>query len=276
MPQPKHTPELGEIQETLLIPLYARAVETRKRRGILHDPRAVEMVDSLEYDFSRFDGARSLVGANLRTLLFDHWVRQFLTAHPSGTVVEIGTGLNTRFERLDNGKVHWFDLDLPDVAALRHRYFDDTPRRHILPASVTDPSWTEAVRNSPGPHFLVAEAVLIYLDEPGVRAVLDLIATQLPGSRLAFETAASHMLDHQNTHDVLAKVSARMSWRCDDPTLIEHWRPGLHLTNSCTFANLPDPVRRELPLSYRTLLRAMSTVRRRDIEAYRFNVFRFD
>ncbi|WP_416972460.1 class I SAM-dependent methyltransferase [Streptomyces sp. 4F14] len=276
MPQPKHTPELGEIQETLLIPLYARAVETRKRRGMLHDPRAVEMVDALEYDFSRFAGARSLVGANLRTLLFDHWVREFLTAHPSGTVVEIGTGLNTRFERLDNGTVHWFDLDLPDVAALRRRFFEDTPRRRILSASVTDPSWTQAVRDSPGPHFLVAEAVLIYLDEPGVRAVFDLIAGQLPGAHLALETAGSRMIDRQDTHDVLAKVSARMRWRCDDPRSVEHWRPGLHLADTCSFTALPDAVRRELPLAYRLLLRAMSTARRRDVEAYRFNVFRFD
>ncbi|MET9966896.1 class I SAM-dependent methyltransferase [Streptomyces sp. NPDC006356] len=153
MQQPERPPELGEIQETLLIPLYARAMETHKRRGMVTDPRAVEMVDALDYDFARFDGATSLLGANLRTLLFDTWVRDFLARHPSGTVVEIGTGLNTRFERLDNGTVHWIDLDLPDVIELRRSFFEDTDRRRMLAASVTDPAWTDEVRRLPGLHF---------------------------------------------------------------------------------------------------------------------------
>ncbi|MEV0936282.1 class I SAM-dependent methyltransferase [Streptomyces phaeochromogenes] len=272
----KRTPRLGDVQETLLIPLYARAVETRKPRGMLRDPRAVEMVDALDYDFSRFDGAKSLLGANLRTLLFDLWVRDFLERHPSGTVVEIGTGLNTRFERLGNGTVHWFDLDLPDVIALRRGFFEDTDRRRMIAASVTDPGWMEEVRSSsPGPYFLAAEAVLIYLEEELVRSVFRQIAERLPGARLALETAASGMVDTQDSHDVLAKVAARMRWSCDSPGALEHWQPGLSLTDSRTLAHLPAPVARRLAFHHRVLLRVMATIRRRDIEAYRFNLFRF-
>lgn len=53
----------------------------------------------------------------LRTVILDTWVRDFLAGHPAGTVVDIGTGLNSRFERVDNGQVHWIDLDLPDPDA---------------------------------------------------------------------------------------------------------------------------------------------------------------
>lgn len=161
------------------------------------------------------------------------------------------------------------------MIALRRRFFEDTGRRRMLAASVTDPSWTEEVLKSPGPYFLVAEAVLIYLEEEQVRSVFDLIADRLPGSRLALETAAAWMVDRQDSHDVLSKMTARMSWRCDDPKTVENWRTGVQLEESCTFARLPAPVGRGLPLSYRLLLRVMATVRRRDIEAYRFNLFRF-
>jgi O-methyltransferase involved in polyketide biosynthesis len=243
---------------------------------MLKDPRAVDMVDALDYDFSRFDGAKSLLGANLRTLLFDLWVRDFLDRHPSGTVVEIGTGLNTRFERLDNGTVHWFDLDLPDVIALRRNFFEDTDRRRMLAASVTDSDWLEEVRSSsPGPYFLAAEAVLIYLEEEQVRSVLRQVGERLPGAHLALETAAARMIDAQDSHDVLAGMAARMRWSCDDPRAVEHWQPGLRLTDSRTLAHLPAPVARQLPLPLRLALRFMATVRRRDIEAYRFNLFRF-
>ncbi len=275
MTRSKQPPELGDVQETLLIPLYARAVETRKRNGMLSDPRAVEMVDAIDYDFTRFDGAKSLLGANLRTLLFDGWVSDFLRQHPTGTVVEIGTGLNTRFERLDNGTAHWIDLDLPDVIELRRAFFEDTDRRRMLAASVTDPAWTDAVREAPGPYFLAAEAVLIYLEEHQVRSVFDLIAERLPGALLALETAAGRMVDRQDSHDVLAEMAVRMRWRCEDPAALERWRPGVHLADSRTFARLPTPVARRLDPASRLMLRAASVLRRRDVRAYRFNLFRF-
>ncbi|MCW6004648.1 hypothetical protein K1W54_08630 [Micromonospora sp. CPCC 205371] len=97
---------LGSVQQTLMIPLYGRAVETRKRRPLVSDPRAVEIVDSIDYDFAQMKAFKGGAhGAVLRTSIFDVWTQRFLAEHPGGTVVEIGTGLNTRFERLDNGSV---------------------------------------------------------------------------------------------------------------------------------------------------------------------------
>ncbi|GGO38217.1 class I SAM-dependent methyltransferase [Streptomyces lasiicapitis] len=272
----KRRPELGTVQETLLIPLYARAVETRRQRELLHDPRAVEMVEAIDYDFTRFDGAKSLIGANLRTLLLDTWVRRFLAEHPHGTVVEIGTGLNTRFERVDNGTVRWFDVDLPDVIALRRTFFDDTERRRMIAGSVTDPDWVTSVADSPGPYFVVAEAVLIYLEEAAVQDVFRMIGEKLPGSLLALETAAGAMIDAQDRHDVLSKVDARMHWRCDDPSTPERWDTGARLVETTTLNTLPHPVRDRLPWSYRVLLSTMGTLRRRQIEAYRFNLYRME
>jgi O-methyltransferase involved in polyketide biosynthesis len=68
----------------------------------------------------------------------------FLSRHPQGTVVEIGAGLNTRFERLDNGAVHWFDLYLPDAVELRRRFLADSDRRKTLACSILDPDWVAA------------------------------------------------------------------------------------------------------------------------------------
>lgn len=75
--------QIGEVQETLLIPLYGRAVESRKRKPLLRDDKAIEMVAAIDYDFTKFDGARSLFGAVLRTAMYDEWIREFLAEHPS-------------------------------------------------------------------------------------------------------------------------------------------------------------------------------------------------
>ena len=87
--------ELGAVQETLFIPLAARARETRKRRPVLRDPKAVHMVDSIDFDTSTYGRGVGGLVTILRTATFDVWVRNFLARNPAGTVVELGTGLNT-------------------------------------------------------------------------------------------------------------------------------------------------------------------------------------
>jgi O-methyltransferase involved in polyketide biosynthesis len=265
---------LGAVQETLLIPLYGRAVESRKPDGLLTDPRAEEMVESLDYDFSRFEGVPSLVGATLRTLLFDHWVRDFLQQHPDGTVVELGTGLNTRYERVGNGKAHWFDVDLPDVIELRRAFFADEERRRMVAASVLDEVWVPLVQQAPGPYFFAAEAVLPYLTEPGVRQVLHRLTSSFPGSLLALDTTGPGMVDTQDSHDALGKVTARMQWSCADPAELQQWKSGLRLMESYLLTALPKAVNKQLPEAYREMLRAAEAQRLPQLEDYRLSLVR--
>ncbi|MGY1439393.1 class I SAM-dependent methyltransferase [Streptomyces reniochalinae] len=269
----RHTVRPGTVQETLLIPLYGRAVETRKDQPALRDPRAEELVAAIDYDFARFDGLPSLLGSVLRTCLFDHWARTFLEEHPDGTVVELGAGLNTRFERVDNGRARWVDLDLPDVAALRREFFPDTDRRHLVAASVTDRTWAGAVADfGQGAYLFCAEAVLPYLDEHEVRAVHDLIAERFPGSRLALDTASPHVVATQDTHDALSKVTARMRWACPDPRQLADWTAGAELLASHTLTTLPGPVHDALPAPYRATIRELAQQRLPGVEEYSLNL----
>ncbi|GAA3000691.1 class I SAM-dependent methyltransferase [Actinokineospora diospyrosa] len=262
--------ELGPAQETLLIPLYGRAMETRKRKPLVRDPRAVEMVASIDYDFARFDESGSLRGSVLRGLVFDHWVREFLTEQPNGTVVEIGAGLNTRFERLDNGTCHWVDLDLPDSMALRRRFFAETDRRSMVAGSVVDPDWVAAVRQHPGPYFFVAEAVLIYLSEPDARTAVGHVRTTFPGSRFAFDTWGQWIIDNRHRHGALKKMSAKLVWACDDPRDIESWHPGIRLLDTSAVGGHPE-LRRHLPLLYRVLMPLVHALPQS--RSYRLNLY---
>ncbi|MEJ1202342.1 MULTISPECIES: class I SAM-dependent methyltransferase [unclassified Streptomyces] len=268
-------PRLGTVQETLLIPLYARAVENRKEHALLRDPRAEEIVASIDYDFGRFDELPSLTGALLRTRLFDRWVNDFLSAHPDATVVEIGTGLNTRHERVDNGRARWYELDLPDVIDLRRNFFADSPRRTMIAASVTDRAWAaEVASHATGPYLFVAEAVLPYLHEPDVRGVIDLLADHFPGALLALDTAGPGFFDTQEQHDALSKVEARMHWYCPGPAQLVDWRPGAHVLASHTLTSLPEDLVAQLPLPYQQMVSAIAAQRLPQAEGYRLNLLR--
>jgi O-methyltransferase involved in polyketide biosynthesis len=242
---------LGAVQETLFIPLAGRARETRKKHPVLRDPKAVEIAASIDYDTAKYGrGAGGMVTV-LRSAILDSWVRAFLDRHPAGTVVEIGTGLNTRFERVDNGTVHWIDLDLPDVIELRGAFFADTGRRRMVAASALDEAWLQAVAGHPGPYFFVTEGVLVYLPEDGVTRTLARIAGRFPGAFVALDTYSHRM--HEQQHRMAAKRDLpRWTWACDDPRALE--RLGLRVVESATITRPPRALRRQLPARYRYLL----------------------
>jgi O-methyltransferase involved in polyketide biosynthesis len=269
----KVEPELGEVQETLLIPLYGRARDAASRHPVMNDRRAAELVDVIDYDFTRFKGP-SLPGSVLRTAIFDGWVRRFLAEHPAGTVVELGTGLNTRFDRVDNGRVHWFDLDLPDSIALRRRFFADRDRCTMLAGSVLDTDWFDVVTTSPGPYFFVSEAVLVYLTADQVRTVAARLASRFDGSMIAFDTGGAAMMRNQHRNGVMKPISARMQWVCDDPRQLDSW--GLRLLESRTFAQPQPEIGKSWPARYRYGMPLMARLVPPIVNAYRMNLFRLD
>lgn len=245
---------LGDISETLMIPLWCRAIETQRRRAILRDPRAQEIVAQLDYDFERrFAAQRDLAfRACLRTVMIDRWAQEFLRMHPGGTVVEIGTGLNTRFERIDNGALRWFDVDLPDSMALRRRFFADTPRRTMVEGAFGAADWLARLDPAKGPFLFIAEAVLVYLSEATVRRGLEAIAAAFPGSQCVFDTVTRAAISSQ-PRPLMETYRAPFVWGCDDPAEIEGWG-GHRRLDSTTMYDLPAELRRRVPLRHRLAL----------------------
>ena len=143
----KERVQLGAVQETLLIPLWARAVDFLKPHSILKDAQAAELVKRIDYDFSKFAGAwKSQVGCCLRGAIFDQWTQAELAQDPETLVVEIGAGLDTRYERLGGAARRWIDLDLPDTMALRRRFFAENSQRRFVEGSVLAADWVNPVR----------------------------------------------------------------------------------------------------------------------------------
>jgi O-methyltransferase involved in polyketide biosynthesis len=253
----KQVAELGDVQQTLFIPLVGRATETRRRHPALSDPKAVEIVESVDIPAAysaRWGGFLN----NTRTLIFDWWVRDFLRENPGGTVIELGTGLNTRFERLDNSQCHWIDLDLPDTIELRRQFFADTPdgRRRMVAASMLDDDWHDLVVACPPPYFFVADGVLPYLPEDALKGALAGIAARFPAAKIAFDTYGRRTMEQQHKLAQRVGMAARWQWACDDPRTLESL--GLRLVESVRTTRPPTALRRELPARYRWPLRMMN------------------
>ncbi|GAA4679579.1 class I SAM-dependent methyltransferase [Gordonia humi] len=261
--------DLGEIQETLLIPLYGRAKDAEAADGILGDSTAIDLVAAIDYDFEKFRGP-SLGGSVLRAAIFDEYVRDFLREHPDGTVVDLGCGLSTRFRRLDNGSVRWFDLDVPDTMALRRRYFEDTERYTMIAGSIFDENWWDVVSVGGGPILLISEAVLLYFEETMVHDLLRRLSKRFPGTRFAVDTGGATMMKTQDSNPVFRVLSARMVWTCRDPASLEEL--GIRLLESRTFATPGSAVAQRMSPKSRFLMTVLGRFAP-PVRTYKMNLF---
>ena len=230
------------VAETLLIPLYIRAQETREANPILRDEAAVALVERIDYDFERIKLLNvNRVGTVLRTHRIDLWARDFLAGHPGAAVVHIGCGFDTRFDRVDDGCVEWYDLDLPEVIALRRELLPGHPRCTLLASSVFDPAWLEAVGPTHQPALFIAEGVLPYFEEAQVKALILMIQRHFPGAELICDAFTPFMVRVDNLILIRTKFQARLRWGIKHGRDMERWGPGIKLLDEWFYFDEPEP-----------------------------------
>jgi O-methyltransferase involved in polyketide biosynthesis len=182
-------PGLEGVPETLLWTLWHRAVEARRPDAVLDDPWAVALVDEIDYPFAeRFgsgEGGLSQWQA-LRVRAFDGQVRRFLAEHPDGTVVALGEGLETQFWRVDNGRVRWLTVDVPEAIAVREQLLPRGERQDVVAGSALDEAWMDAVDPSRG-LLITAQGLLMYLELDDVEGLLARLAGRFRGSAVVFD-----------------------------------------------------------------------------------------
>ena len=166
--------ELGEVQQTLFLPLWGRAQESSRAHPVLVDRAAQALIERLDYDFAGLAKKISPLSRAawiMRALTVDRVIREFLLTSPQGTIINLGCGLDTTFERVDNGELTWYDLDLPDVIALRSRLIPQSERRHFIAGSLLEPEWLQQV-HATGRVLVVAAGVLYYSERKEIRHFL--------------------------------------------------------------------------------------------------------
>jgi O-methyltransferase involved in polyketide biosynthesis len=238
---------LSPEQETLLIPLYAKA---QPGNPLFFDPRAQNILNRVDYDFNRLRVPyKTIVLLCQRAKKLDVVAKAFLAEHVNGVVLHLGCGLDSRFWRVDNGQVEWYDLDMPQVIELRQQFYAEQERYHLIASSVTDLDWTNAVAAVERPVLIVAEGLLMYLDEADVKRLFLRLREVFPGCQLIADVF-SRMTAHSATkHPSLKQTGASIGWGIDDPREVEGWGLGIRLLEEWYFTRDPDLDR--LNLGYR-------------------------
>jgi O-methyltransferase involved in polyketide biosynthesis len=175
------------VEWTNLCMLYLRACESRMTPSILGDDFAAQDVARIDYDFKRIHRvvrpATNQFMVALRSAQFDALITDYLHAHPDAVVLQLGCGLHSRAIRMTAQGVPWFDVDLPNVIALRRQLYSECETYRMVGSSVTDPGWIDELPAG-GPVLIVAEGLLMYVTPADVTELLHRLVDRFDNGEL--------------------------------------------------------------------------------------------
>ncbi|MFT4107933.1 MAG: class I SAM-dependent methyltransferase [Lacrimispora sp.] len=248
--------KLDGVMETLLITLYVRAKDAASAAPVLNDQKAAEIAAEIDYDFSKFDsGFMSYYGVLARAKTMDDQARAFIRRHPECTIVSVGCGLDTRFSRVDNGKIMWYNLDFPEVIEQRKLFFEDHPRVKDISKSALDPSWTLDVEVR-GKHLLIiSEGMLMFLHEREVAQFLGILTRGFDRFEAHFDLLYKGLVNKGGLHDTVKKTGAQFHWGVKDGSEITRLCPGIKQIGLINFTEemrhlLPGVKKLLIPMMY--------------------------
>ncbi len=208
---------LSGVPETMLQTVYARAKES-KGRGAIHDPKAEEIIERLDYDFSLADKDAAMhSGVIARTILLDRLVKKWLLEHPGAVIVNIACGLDTRCYRM-SGYAHWYNLDLPETIAVRQKVLPEDGLISQIAMSAMD-DWGTEITEKETPTLVIIEGLTMYLNKQDVQRIFSVTARRFRNVTVFVETMNPLMVKHFKEKSIDAS-SARFSWGVKNGTAL--------------------------------------------------------
>ena len=195
----KYKIEKNTVQETLILPLYSRKLCTELYPNLYQDETAVHLIDQIDYDFSEAEkNSRSLmqrfgaleVAMRQNDLTFE--VQAYLKTHPCAAVVNLGCGLDNTGRACDNGRCKIYNLDFPDVIALRQQLLPAGEREQNIPCDLKDPAWFDKIDASGGAVFFASGVFYYFLTEQ-VRTLVQKMTDAFPGGVLVFAPVVNRL-----------------------------------------------------------------------------------
>ncbi len=215
--------KLTKEMETLLIPLYGRA--KMNQQGFIDDVFAGETVKAIDYDFDNLRISKKLqVFMSIRCDIIENYTKCFLLDNPKSTVLSLGSGLDARYARIDGYK-KWIDLDFPQVVELREKLLPEIENHQSIASSVTDWTWLDKVSPSHEKTLIIAEGLLMYLNEEEVQKLFSLLIQKFPNAVFIFDAYSKLTVKKIKRQPSLRKTGADIKWGIDDYNDIINMNP---------------------------------------------------
>ena len=217
--------KLSGVPETMLQTVYARAKESGGR-GAVHDAKAEEIIEKLDYDFSLADKDTAMrSGVIARTIVLDRLTKAWLLAHPGAVVVNIACGLDTRCYRM-SGYAHWYNLDLPETIGVREKLLPESGAISQIAMSAMD-DWGDEIKEQNAPALIIIEGLTMYLSEADVRQIFTVISDRFEKVTVFVETMNPAMVRHFKEKSIEGS-HAKFTWGINNGKALAGLLPDFH------------------------------------------------
>lgn len=245
--------DLSAVSETMLVPLYARAIESKKENPEFIDQTAIKVMESLDYNFKkRFKTSTNKMnfwGCSARTVILDNLTKEYIKENPDATIINIACGLDDRFSRVDNGQIIWYNLDFEDIIDLREKLIEKNDRIINIASSALDFTWMDKIENNENV-LVIAEGFLMYLDEKEVEELFNQISQKFKNVKLLIELMSNWMVKNQKAHDTVRTTGAVFKWGINESKDFEKLCPSYELLSEY---NLTDLMKKYSPIFIRLI-----------------------
>lgn len=215
MEDKKINPLLTGSAEIMLQSFYARAKYSRKKNAKFYDAKAIELVGKIDYDFSKAEKDSTMSnGVIARTIVFDELVKDFINKNPDCTVVNIACGLDTRFYRMDNGRITWYNVDLSETIEVRDAIYHESGRVSTIGISATDPAWADKVTKR-GKMLFIIEGLSMYLTSDENAQMLSIIRDKFDNATVLMECLAKKWVNKERTEKSIQDTGAKFVFGAD-------------------------------------------------------------
>jgi O-methyltransferase involved in polyketide biosynthesis len=235
----------NSIAETLYIPLLMKSRQTNAKNAFFKDTKAGEILGKIDYDFSNFGKSTlSSLSVAIRAKYFDDLTRHFITTNKNPIVVNIGCGLDTRYDRVgkESAQAIWYELDLPEVIKLREQLIAKPANSNYLPYSMLDINWMEEVKEKhfTGNFLFILEGVLMYFDKEDQVYFFQELAKKFPHSDLNFDVINKWMSKNSHRHNTAKKTNASFKFGVDNDQEFENWTTHLKHQDTKLFTDFKE------------------------------------
>lgn len=249
--------DLNDISETALIMVLCHVHDALSNNPILNDQSAIPVLEYLQsLNFTENRKLQKLLQKRkvspflsklivARALYYDNCCIEFLKRHPSGTIVNIGCGLDLRYQRIQHaGQCQFIDIDLPKIIDVKNVITKEADDYKMIGQSVFDYSWMDALRSKQ--ILFLAEGVFMYCNEVDIKELFIHMANHFPKTEMICEL--SHKIYSSKLMHLMSKPSIQFQYGIGTEAAfqfgvrhsreLEQWHPQITWIKDRSFFNL--------------------------------------
>jgi len=221
---------LSSTASTLLITLYSRAAMSKNNR-ILTDKKAEEIISLAGYDEKKLQVSLKLQALlTLRAYIIDRYTKEFINKHNGKCIViQLGCGLDSRYIRMNNDRVKWYDLDLYGTMEMRKKYYKNSTNYKMITSNVCNLSWFNEIGSFDIPTLIIGEGLFMYLNEEENKLVISEVAKKFSNCEFIFDIFSPLAVKFSRFAPSLKRVNANLKFGYKNHEFMENMCQIKHL-----------------------------------------------